>query len=131
MPLEAPPREVMQFFAPYIADFLQRASAVYYGGHPFQITGWWRSVRSQANARVQRTAQGLKRFDDGSYSQHTSGTAFDLAPPRDPKALWTAFQRVGLIPVWEGNVFHVQLWPRGTLDSLMLNHQIQQLVLRA
>jgi hypothetical protein len=95
MALRAPPG-----WTPEIVQFVQRVNAAYQaaGTPPLTVTSWF------------RTHAENNRVGGNAVSQHLTGLAIDVARPSSAAAERFAreAQRAGLVPVYEGDHWHIQ-----------------------
>jgi len=91
---------------PPVGDFLARVRRVEADATP---SSWWRSVAENAGV------------GGHPYSQHLLATAADFVAARGwtNEELAAAARRAGLIAIDEGDHVHLQLFPAGTLDSIV------------
>jgi len=98
MPVEAPP-----FWTAEIGDFVQRVNAAWIaaGAPAVRLTSWWRS-------RYRNAVVG-----GHPNSQHLTGLAIDVSRDAAGSAFANAAAAYGLVPINEGDHWHIQRFPAG------------------
>lgn len=101
---------------PEVAEFMQRLDAAWQlAGFPrVTLTSWWRS-------RYQNAVVG-----GAATSQHLTGLAVDVVPDLggDKLAAWA--RQLGLVPVDEGDHWHIQRFPAGGARGLCCGAAVSQ-----